>query len=73
MKVREALAAFDAARPNLIDRAIKIAWLSLVDHYVKREIIDTHEGWENIKYEGYGTEDGDKDLLVPEPYSELYA
>lgn len=73
MKVREALAAFDAARPNLIDRAIKIAWLSLVDHYVKREIIDTHEGWENIKYEGYGTGDDDKDMLVPEPYSELYA
>lgn len=73
MKIREALAAFDAARPNAIDRAIKIAWLSLVDHYVKREIIDTHEGWENIKYEGYGTGDGDKVLLVTEPYSELYA
>lgn len=72
MKIREAIAQHDAARPNAIDRAIKIAWLSLVDHYVKREIIDTHEGWENIKFEGYGAGDDDKALLVPEPYSELY-
>lgn len=72
MKVREALAQFDGARQNVIDRAVKIAWLSVVDHYVKKEIIDTHEGWEDIEFSGYGTGDGEAVLLVPEPYSELY-
>lgn len=72
MKVREAIARLDAARPNAVDTAVKIGWLSTADHYVKKEIIDTHEGWENIEFSGYGTGDLDAELLVPEPYCELY-
>ena len=72
MKVREAIAKLDSARPNTVDTAVKIGWLSTADHYVKKEIIDTHEGWENIDFSGYETGDLEAELLVPEPYCELY-
>ncbi len=49
-----------------------ILWLSRVDGRVKREVLDTHEG-PVCSFTGYDPDISlDTELLVKEPYAELY-
>ena len=50
-----------------------IEFINTVEWKVKKEIIDTHEGAENYIFNGYSTDDvSEVQLIVPEPYSEMY-
>ncbi len=73
MTINEAINKTDALKPNNFSIEDKIGWLSTLDYTVMREMIDTHEGGEDIVFEGY-TEDTDLDteLLAPAPYDEMY-
>ena len=72
MKISEALGRVDVLFYNTFSAAEKIAWLSRLDHQIKRNIIDTHEG-EGAVFSGYDADtDGNTELLVPEPYDALY-
>lgn len=73
MTIIEAIARVDAVKPNVYQLSQKIKWLSALDGIIKREIIDTHEGGEDITFSGY-TEDANPgtELLVPAPYDEVY-
>ena len=72
MKVNEAMARIDGLRPNTIDEQAKRVWLTCVDQYVYREIISVRQGAGDKPFVPYGEEDGERDLLVPPPYDELY-
>lgn len=73
MTIQEAISRLDALKYNTYTNAEKIEWLSRLDGMVKRHIIDAHEGGENVIFQGYGEEtDTDTELLVPEPYDEIY-
>lgn len=73
MKIREALAAIDEARPNKFTEQEKVAWLSQLDGRVKLEIIDTHEDDEKVIFDGYDeSTDIETELLIPEPFSDIY-
>ena len=72
MKVNEAMARIDGLRPNTIDEQTKRAWLTCVDQYVYREIISVRQGAEGTAFTPYEESDGDRSLLVPPPYDELY-
>lgn len=53
----------------------KIKWLSRLDLRIKQEIIDTHErnaGEEESSFDGYDEDDLEAELLVDEPYAEMY-
>lgn len=73
MTINEAITNIDNLKSNTYTPADKIGWLSRVDAMIKRNIIDTHEGAEDITFEGY-TEETDPEtvLLVPAPYDEMY-
>lgn len=73
MKIIDAIGRVDDLKPNRYDEEHKVGWLSNLDLRVKDEIIDTHEGAEEISFVGYNV-DTDKgiDLLVPAPYDEMY-
>lgn len=73
MTIIEAINRIDLIKPNLYGQTDKIKWLSDLDGRIKSEIIDTHEGGENIVYEGY-TEftPYDTKLLASEQYDDLY-
>ena len=73
MTIHEAIAKIDVLKPNKYGYAEKINWISNLDGVIKREIIDTHEGGENIVFNGY-SEDTDINtiLLVPAPYDDIY-
>lgn len=73
MTIIEAIARVDTVKPNTYTLNEKIKWLSELDGIIKAEIIDTHEGGEDITFSGYtDTTDTDTKLLVPAPYDEVY-
>ena len=73
MTIIEAIHRINTVKPNGYDQALKIKWLSTLDGIIKKEIIDTHEGGENVVFNGY-TEDSNllTELLVPAPYDDIY-
>jgi hypothetical protein len=73
MKIIEAINRIDALKYNTYSQADKVQWLSRVDGMIKRHIIDTHEGYEDVTFTGYNDDtDLQTELLAPAPYDELY-
>ena len=73
MTISEAINRIDSVKPNTYDQPQKVKWLSTLDGIVKKEIIDTHEGGEDVTFNGYTDETIlTTNLLVPAPYDEIY-
>ena len=74
MKIIEAINRIDSLKHNTYDTQNKVTWLSRLDAMVKKHIIDTHEGGEDVNFTGYDdlTDLQKTELLVPEPYDEMY-
>lgn len=73
MTLIEAISKIDNLKHNTYTHEDKVGWLSRVDHMVKEEILDTHEGSGGEWFFGYDTQsDVETELLVPPPYDELY-
>lgn len=71
--ISEIIKEADALCPNKFDNKIKIAWLSRLDMIVTDEIIRKHENGRTFMFEGYNeTTSGEKELLIPEPYTDVY-
>ncbi len=73
MKIIEAINRIDSLKHNTYTQNEKVAWLSRLDSMVKRLIIDTHEGWEEVSFSGYDDKtDVNTEMLVPAPFDEVY-
>ena len=73
MKIIEAINQIDSLKHNTYSQRDKIVWLSRLDSMVKRLIIDTHEGGDDVTFTGYtDTTDPETELLVPAPFDEMY-
>lgn len=73
MTLIEAITRIDTLKPNTYTQQEKIKWLSTLDGLIKNEIIDTHEGGENISFAGYDENTNiATELLVPAPYDDIY-
>ena len=73
MTINEAIEKIDTLKHNTYTQPEKIAWLSKLDGMIKRLVIDTHEGAENITFNGYTADTPtDTELLVGEPFDEIY-
>ena len=73
MKIIDAINRIDSLKHNTYTQMDKLAWLSRLDSMVKRLIIDTHEGGEEITFTGYDENtDLDTEMLVPAPFDEIY-
>lgn len=73
MKIIEAINRIDALKHNTYTQSDKVEWLSRVDWMVQNHIIDTHECSDAVSFTGYDDNtDTQTELLVPEPYAELY-
>ena len=73
MTIIEAINRANALMHNTYNQTDKVEWLSRLDSMAKRQIIDNHEGSENVIFNGYTTETPmDTVLLVPAPYDEVY-
>ena len=73
MRIIDAIGRIDRLKPNAYGIQDKIWWLATLDGRIKTEIIDTHEGGENIVYNAYKDDtDPNTELLVAPPYDTLY-
>ena len=72
MTVIEAINRADALKPNGYNQDQKIRWISMIDGIVKKEIIDTHVGGEQVTFNGYDDFSLMQELLVPAPYDDIY-
>ena len=73
MTIIEAINQIDTLKPNTYSQNDKVRWLSCLDGKVKEEIIDTHEGGEDVSFSGYDASTPLSDpLLVTEPYDDVY-
>lgn len=73
MKIIDAITRLDALKFNTYTNSDKVEWLSRLDSMVKKHIIDTHEGGENVVFSGYDdSTDLHTELLVPAPHDEMY-
>jgi len=73
MTIQQAIDCIDERKPNGFSAAEKIAWLTRADGMIKAKILDGYRQQTPIAFVGY-TEDTDPEtqLLVPEPYCEVY-
>ena len=73
MTIIEAINRIDDLKHNTYDHKDKLEWLSRLDSLVKRTVIDTHEGADDVTFTGYDdSTDIHTELLIPEPYDEAY-
>lgn len=73
MKVREAIDRIDSLKHNTYTNGEKVEWLSRLDGIIKAQIIDTHEGWEDVQFNGYTeARDMETEMLVPAPFDDIY-
>ena len=73
MTLMEALFRIDEVKPNSYSPEEKTHWLTTLDGIIKSEIIDTHEGGEDVVFSGYDpNSDLNTALLVPPPYDDIY-
>ena len=73
MTIIDAISRADRLKPNTYSQQDKVRWLSNLDGIVKKEIIDTHEGGEDVRFEGYNDDTPlTTELLIPAPYDEVY-
>ena len=73
MTIIEAIERIDSLKPNTYTKEEKIRWLSTIEGMIKRNVIDNHEGAENVVFEGYDEDTPiDTTLIVQEPYDDLY-
>lgn len=73
MTIIEIITDVDALKPNGYEQLFKIQWLSQLDGRVKQDIIDTHEGGEDVSFSGYDADTSlSTQLLIPKPYDDVY-
>lgn len=73
MTISEVITQVDENLNNIYPQKSKIGWLSQLDQRIKKLIIDTHEGGEEIRFSGYDENtDKETELLVPAPFDEMY-
>ena len=73
MKIIQAINRLDGLIANTYTQSDKLEWLSRLDAMVKKQIIDTHEGAEDVVFSGYDdSTDLNTQLLVQAPHDEMY-
>ncbi len=72
MKVNEAIEILDKLRPNQYKIPQKLRWLSDLDGKIFEDVFLTHEDNQIKKFDKYTEDDMSRELLIPEPYTDVY-
>lgn len=73
MTIETALSRVNAMKPNAYEDTDKIRWLSDLDGMVFEEVLKTHEDREPETFTPYtALTERSTELLIPEPYSDVY-
>lgn len=69
--IKEIIDYVNSVKPSQYTQAQMIEWLSEIDWQIYKEIILNHEHEIELAFNGYTTEDLDKELIAEEPYANL--
>ena len=74
MTLQEALDYTDAMKPNMMDRQLKVKYLTEIEQLIWGEIVMRHEHTEEQETKPVYTEETEPgtELIVPDPYSMVY-
>lgn len=74
MTIRECIDRVDNVKPNQYGDEDKVRWLSFLDGIIVKEVLKTHEGYneEYDLFKGYSADDVDVALVAEPPYDVLY-
>ena len=74
MTLQEALDYTDAMKPNMMDRQLKVKYLTEIEQLIWGEIVMRHEHTEEHETKPVYTEETEPgtELIVPDPYSMVY-
>lgn len=73
MKICEAISQINSLKPNTYSDKQKIYWLSQVESMIKRLVIDTHEGGDQITFDGFNENTSvETQLFMPSPFDMAY-
>lgn len=73
MTIAEAIQSVDSLKPNNYSELEKIDWLNKLDSTIKKEVIDTHEDYGEITFNGYDDNTSlNTELIVQSPYDIVY-
>ena len=75
MLITDAINEVNLLKPNMYDDETKIRWLSRLDGRIWETVILTHErneGEEEIVWTPYTADEPNRELLVGEPWDEIY-
>ena len=73
MKNSEAISQINSLKPNTYSDKQKIYWLNQLESMIKRLVIDTHEGGDQITFEGFDENTSvETQLFMPSPFDMAY-
>lgn len=73
MKICEAISQINSLKPNTYSDQQKIYWLNQLESMVKRLVIDTHEGGDQIAFDGFNENTSvETQLFMPSPFDMAY-
>lgn len=73
MTIIEAINKLDSLKPNTYSQEQKVSWLNRLDQMILTNIVQLHEGYENVSFTGYHSEtDLQTELLAKAPFDEMY-
>jgi hypothetical protein len=72
MTIEQLFAIIDEEKPNTYGDDSRIRWLNDIEGRIMEEIVKTHEGSEEVTYDGYTEEDTQTELIAKPPYDNLY-
>ena len=73
MKICEAISQINSLKPNTYSDKQKIYWLNQLESMVKRLVIDTHEGGDQIAFDGFNENTSvETQLFIPSPFDMAY-
>ena len=71
-RIIDILSEVDELKPNTYEDAQKIKWISTVEASLYRDVYETHEHEEEIKFNGYSEDDMNTELWLPDSYADIY-
>lgn len=68
--INDILTEVDELKPNVYDDLQKIKWLNTLEKKIIKDVINTHET--EFEFEEHNSDDVNDELIVAEPYAEIY-
>jgi hypothetical protein len=72
MTISEAITQLQAVKENQYDDATLVRWISDLEGVLYEDIVKNYDGGEDVPHGPYTAENMETELMVPEPYADIY-